>query len=132
VALGQGVMAAGEAPQEAALRRGFAQILVHLVALKAKFPAANLELALRLFEAAANEIAPGAPERVLLEELVAEKLAVFPSSEALERVAERLGFVVPKQGPDRSIDQSQPPDRDRGAAKAEPSGGTGREVAVAE
>jgi hypothetical protein len=157
--LGADVVSQGEFLEDTALRRGYAQLLARLLQSKTLFSRADLEVALQLLEAAGGELAPGAPQRVLVEELVAERRAArratratratgatsatMPSQVAagaqshgaLERLAARLNFVVPG-GDDDAPERAEPPDADepagqgRRGADLQPQNGTPRRPAV--
>jgi len=104
--LGAGVLGGQDAPDDAALRRGYARILVRLLTVERRFAREQLEVALRLMEAAGAQMAGGAPERALAEEWVAAKLAdtaegassqrgvAVEESRALARFAVALGFAI--------------------------------------
>jgi hypothetical protein len=100
------VLGGQDAPDDAALRRGYARILVRLLTVERRFTQEHLEVALRLMEAAGAQMAGGTPERALAEEWVAAKLAstedgasprrgvAIEESRALARFAVALGFAI--------------------------------------
>ncbi|MBC8131816.1 MAG: DUF3536 domain-containing protein, partial [Deltaproteobacteria bacterium] len=92
--LGKDVLGGHDASEDVALRRGYAQVLVHLLLADTALSDAMGTVALQLFEAAGAEIALGTAERAIVEELVAEKLTarlnatvVSPSSSSSSRDA---------------------------------------------
>ncbi|MEP6654160.1 MAG: DUF3536 domain-containing protein, partial [Myxococcales bacterium] len=142
--LGADVVGYGDFLEDTTLRSGYAQLLVRLLQSRAVFAAPHLKVALQLLEAAGGELAPGAAQRVLVEELVAERrtastastastantastdntdtttkvAARAQSQSALQALAARLNFVVP--GDD--VDQTAPPQ----PADADDAAGPGR------
>jgi len=84
-----------ESPEDRAIACGFARLLLRV--LTADPPAARaVELALQLYEAAGAAVASGTPERLLIEERVAELMrhALPGAASPLAWLAARLGFAA--------------------------------------
>jgi len=93
--MGKGATAtSGAAPVDAAIFEAFGQLLVRLLETTQSAPAALVDLALQLFDAAGPALAPGTATRNQLEERTAALLASVPHSAALDRLAGKLGFAV--------------------------------------
>jgi hypothetical protein len=92
--LAKDVVGAGDAPDDLAIRRGFARILLRLLDDETAAPPIAGELALELFEAAGSCLDRGSSERAVAEESVA-RLMEGPAGVAVwSRLANRLGFVA--------------------------------------
>ncbi|MEO7668678.1 MAG: DUF3536 domain-containing protein, partial [Polyangia bacterium] len=142
--LGADVVGDGNFLEDTTLRSGYAQLLVRLLESRAAFAAPHLEVALQLLKAAGGELAPGAAQRVLVEELVAERrttslddratrgttakgAAWERSQSALQTLAARLNFVVPGDDVDqtaRSGDAGDAGGQGRRAADGDARNGT--------
>jgi hypothetical protein len=91
--LGKDVVGSGDALDDVVARRGYARLLIQLLAVEASFPAPTVDIALDLFDAAGTAMAPGSPERGMLEEHVAELIETASKGMDVRRLAHRLGFA---------------------------------------
>jgi len=84
-------------------RRLFAAMLIEVLSQPHAEPEAEaLALALELYDAAA--LPPGAPERRVVEELVAEHLAAGAAADGITLLARRLGFALEPASPVEDAD----------------------------
>ncbi len=93
--LAKDVVGSGDAPEDLAVRRGIARLLIRLIGsgARADLPTATIDVALGLLEAAGSALAPGSGDRELLEEQIADLIEATPGRPDLRRLAQKLGFA---------------------------------------
>jgi Domain of unknown function (DUF3536)/Glycosyl hydrolase family 57 len=92
--LGKDVVGSADTPEDLAVRRGYARMLLRLLMTQDHLPAASLEVAMQLFDAAGSAMAPGSSDRGTVEERVAELIDLGPGWADLRRLANKLGFAT--------------------------------------
>ena len=97
LALEKDVLGAQDAPDDAMIRRSFARILVHLVEAPPNLARDAGEVGYALFEACGSAMTPGAPERTLVEDLIADRLRLPAEVAVWSRLAEKLGFAIARE-----------------------------------